>query len=404
MPFMEAEAKGEPRAAAGTIVMATVKGDVHDIGKNIVGVVLQCNNYRGHRSRRDGAVREDPGGGARAKRPTSIGLSGLITPSLDEMVHVAQRDGARRASSLPLLIGGATTSRVHTAVKIAPGYDGPPCPRAWTPRAPSASSDRFCRRTQRDGYRARSARGLARPARARTPGATPSAHRLPLAEARANRLQADWSTATGRRCRDSSGSRVFDAYDWRSWSIAIDWAPFFQTWELSGRYPAILDDPDRRRGGPRALRDAQAMLERIVGEKWLAAARRHRLLPGERRRATTSRSTPTIAARDALAVVHTLRQQMASATATVPIWRWPISSRRRRRGIADWLGGFAVTSRHGLDERRQRLRGATTTTTRDHGEGAGRPAGRGLRRAPARARAPGVLGLCGRTRIWPTRR
>lgn len=273
LPYIEAEkaalaaAGGETRAK-GKVVIATVKGDVHDIGKNIVTVVLQCNNFEVVNM---GVMVpcQDILEKARAEGADLIGLSGLITPSLEEMQHVAaemQRDAWFREKKLPLLIGGATTSRVHTAVKIAPNYEGPvvyvpDASRAVGVCAELLSDDRaaaYIDELKSDYERVRTLHAGKK--------ATPL---VSLAQARANKTPVDWSQApTAPRF---IGRRVFRQYDLAELARCIDWGPFFQTWDLAGPYPAILDDAVVGEAARRVFADGQALLKRIVDGRWLQA-------------------------------------------------------------------------------------------------------------------------------------
>ena len=247
---MEAE-KGtaEASASAGKILLATVKGDVHDIGKNIVGVVLACNNYEiidlGVMTPASKILRV-----AREKKVDAIGLSGLITPSLDEMVHVAA-EMEREGFDIPLLIGGATTSRVHTAVKIHPRYrrgqavyvnDASRAVGVVGGAAVAGERAASYVETVRAEYR------KVADAHARSEA---DKARLPLAKARANAMKIDWAPIS-RRSPSFLGTRVFEPHDLADLVRYIDWTPFFQTWELKGRYPAILDD-EKQGAAARAL-------------------------------------------------------------------------------------------------------------------------------------------------------
>ena len=239
----------DARQTAGKIVMATVKGDVHDIGKNIVGVVLACNNYEVIDLGVMVPALEDPRRRATSRRRTSIGLSGLITPSLDEMVHVAA-EMEREGFDIPLLIGGATTSRVHTAVKIASATT----PRArrstsTTRAARSASCRRCCPRRRAHPPSNRSAADYRRVAEAHERSEAEKT-RVPLARARANALAIDWAAYQPTR-PSFLGTRTFESYDLDELPAYIDWTPFFQTWELKGRYPG---DPRRPEQGAAARR------------------------------------------------------------------------------------------------------------------------------------------------------
>lgn len=273
LPYIEAEkaalaaAGGETRAK-GKVVIATVKGDVHDIGKNIVTVVLQCNNFEVVNM---GVMVpcQDILEKARAEGADLIGLSGLITPSLEEMQHVAaemQRDAWFREKKLPLLIGGATTSRVHTAVKIAPHYEGPvvyvpDASRAVGVCAELLSDDRaaaYIDELKSDYERVRTLHAGKK--------ATPL---VSLAQARANKTPIDWSVPPA--APRFIGRRVFRQYDLAELARCIDWGPFFQTWDLAGPYPAILDDAVVGEAARRVFADGQALLKRIVDGRWLQA-------------------------------------------------------------------------------------------------------------------------------------
>jgi 5-methyltetrahydrofolate--homocysteine methyltransferase len=269
LPYMEEEKAqngGEERQSAGKILMATVKGDVHDIGKNIVGVVLACNNYEiidlGVMVPAAKILQV-----AKDEKVDIIGLSGLITPSLDEMVHVAA-EMEREGFDLPLLIGGATTSRVHTAVKIHPKYQ-----RGQTVYVLDASRavgvvSQLLSPEQKDGYvadiRAEYAKVTAAHERSEA-----EKKRLPLARARENGEKLDWENYTPPK-PSFLGTKVFETYDLAELARYIDWTPFFQTWELKGRFPAILDDEKQGPAARQLYEDAQAMLKKIIDEKWFA--------------------------------------------------------------------------------------------------------------------------------------
>ncbi|PYE25049.1 methionine synthase (B12-dependent) [Rhizobium sp. PP-CC-3A-592] len=345
LPYMEAEKLaegGEARQSAGKILMATVKGDVHDIGKNIVGVVLACNNYEiidlGVMVPAAKILEV-----AKAEKVDIIGLSGLITPSLDEMVHVAA-EMQREGMNLPLLIGGATTSRVHTAVKIHPRYDlGQTVYVTDASRAVGVVSNLLSPEardpyieTIRADYR-KVAEAHARSEREK--------QRLPLERARANRHRADWSVY--RPTRPSFlGTRVFDGWDLGELARYIDWTPFFQTWEMKGVYPKILDDERQGAAARQLFADAQALLAQIIAENWFVPKAVIGFWPagstGDDIQLFTdeSRGTP-------LATLHTLRQQMAKrdgrANMALADFVAPTES-----GVGDYVGGFVVTA--GIEE------------------------------------------------------
>src|SRR5438105_3954568 len=341
MPFMEAEktASAKPQAR---IVMATVKGDVHDIGKNIVGVVLQCNNYEVI----DLGVMVPAAKileTARSINADVIGLSGLITPSLDEMVHVAQ-EMEREAFRVPLLIGGATTSRAHTAVKIAPHYRASTVHVLDASRAVGVvnklvnpnSSRLFDQETRADYERLRAEHSAKIGQR----------DLLPLAEARAKAPQFDWKDYSPPK-PEFTGTRVIEP-DLNTLIEYIDWSPFFHTWELRGRYPAILDDSAIGQQARELFADAQQLLEKIVAEKLLTALGVIGFWPahavGDDVELITEDSRT-----HALTTLHFLRQQM----------RKPADQRNhcladyiapKIANAPDYIGGFAVTAGIGADE------------------------------------------------------
>ncbi len=344
MPFMDADKKagGEERKAAGKVLMATVKGDVHDIGKNIVGVVLGCNNYEvidlGVMVPMQKILDT-----ARKEGVDIIGLSGLITPSLDEMVNVAaemERDGF----DIPLLIGGATTSRVHTAVKIHPSYErGQAIHVLDASRAVGVVSSLLSQNKGAyvDGIRAEYRKVADAHARAEA-----NKQRLPLQQARDNALKLDWANYAAPK-PSFTGSRVFRTYDVAELVPYIDWTPFFQTWELKGRFPAILEDAEQGASARQLYEDAQAMLAQIVGERWFnpkaiigfwpanAVGDDIRLYTGESRTET-------------LATFHGLRQQLPRRDGKPNVCVSDFVAPEGRG--ADYIGAFVVTL--GLEEER----------------------------------------------------
>ncbi len=345
LPYMEAEkaAGGDERQTAGTIVLATVKGDVHDIGKNIVGVVLACNNYEiidlGVMTPASKILAV-----ARERKAHAIGLSGLITPSLDEMVHVAA-EMEREGFDIPLLIGGATTSRVHTAVKIHPRYS-----RCQTVHVNDASravgvvSSLLSPETR--AATIQSVRAEYRRVAEAHERSEAEKVRVPLAKARANALKADW-TAYRPTTPTYFGPRAFEWNDLADLARYIDWTPFFQTWELKGRYPALLDDPEQGAAARALFDDAQAMLGRIIDERWFAPKAVVGFWPAASTGddielfADESRTAP-------IATLHTLRQQLARRDGRPNValadFIAPASSGRR-----DYVGAFVVTAGVGDD-------------------------------------------------------
>ncbi len=346
MPFMDKE-KEERRAAGGAqerssngkIVMATVKGDVHDIGKNIVGVVLQCNNYEVI----DLGVMVPAAKileTARAEKADIIGLSGLITPSLDEMCHVAA-EMERQGLDLPLLIGGATTSRVHTAVKIHPNYRRGQAVYVNDASRAVGVAQALMSAEQRTSYVTdlRSEYRKIADAHAR---AQEDKARLSLAAARANAPKFDWSGAYVPPKPSFIGTQVMADYPVSDLISVIDWTPFFQTWELSGRYPNILED-DKVGEAARSLhKDAKAMLEKIVAEKWFKASCAFGFWPANsvgddiHVYADENRDKP-------VQVLHGLRQQLSKREGR---FNHSISDfvAPRESGLKDYIGAFAVTA------------------------------------------------------------
>ncbi|MFG1393501.1 methionine synthase [Xanthobacter agilis] len=348
MPFMEKEKAEQGLTAASTagkILMATVKGDVHDIGKNIVGVVLQCNNYEVI----DLGVMVPTARileTAKAEKVDVIGLSGLITPSLDEMVNVAA-EMEREGFQVPLLIGGATTSRVHTAVKIAPQYErGQAVYVTDASRAVGVVSNLLNTET-RGAYVAEIRAEYAKLADAHA-RADAGKQRVPLAKARENGLKLDFSTYTPPRPQ-VVGTEVFEDYDLADLVPFIDWTPFFQSWELTGRYPAILEDAVVGAPARALFNDAQAMLKKMVEEKWVTARAVIGFWPAN------AVGDDIVLFRDdsrvnPLTTLHTLRQQLARREGRFNLaladFVAPLES-----GVADYVGAFAVTTGIGEDER-----------------------------------------------------
>jgi len=347
MPFMEQEKRDlglADQPSAGKILLATVKGDVHDIGKNIVGVVLQCNNYDVIDLGVMVPVQKilDT---ARERKVDIIGLSGLITPSLDEMCHVAA-EMEREGFDLPLLIGGATTSRVHTAVKISPNYHKSQAiyvtdaSRAvgvvsslmspeGRPKAIAKVREEYARMA--DSY----ARGQAEKAR------------TSIADARANRLKLDWAVYTPPK-PTFLATRAFKAYDLAELARYIDWTPFFHAWELKGTFPRILDDDKYGEAARNLYDDARAMLKQLIDEKWLTANGAVGFWP-----ANSLGDDIELYADDRrtkrIAVLHTLRQQMArdGSRANLALADFVAP---KETGFADYVGSFAVTAGIGEEE------------------------------------------------------
>jgi len=348
-PFMEAEKAGQERQAAGKILMATVKGDVHDIGKNIVGVVLQCNNYEvvdlGVMVPADRIL-----DAAIEHKVDIIGLSGLITPSLDEMTFVAA-EMERRGFDIPLLIGGATTSRTHTAVKIEPAYrKGSTTYVIDASRAVGVVSgllsptdkakNEAATREEYVRIREQYARGQEVKARAS------------IEQARDNRWRPD-EGQTSAPAPSFLGVRAYEAWDLQDLADHIDWTPFFASWELIGRYPLILEDEIVGEAAQDLFRDAQAMLKRIVEERWFTAKGVVGFWPANARGddvvVWTDETRTTEAAR-----FHGLRQQIKKSNGKPNLC---LSDFVAEDG-ADYLGAFAVTAGHGELEKAAEFKAA----------------------------------------------
>ncbi|HYB99077.1 MAG TPA: methionine synthase [Candidatus Limnocylindrales bacterium] len=342
VPYLEALKAEGGADTKGRVLMATVKGDVHDIGKNIVGVVLQCNNFEvidlGVMVPCDKLLAT-----AREREVDIIGLSGLITPSLEEMSHVA-REMERQGFTLPLLIGGATTSRVHTAVKIEPCYSGPVIHVLDASRGVGVASslmnpslrERLTVDTRTEYKKLRDAHGSKQ---ARTSNVT-------LERARANRVRGDWESYRPP-VPNKLGLTVFDDVPLRDLLHYIDWTPFFQTWELRGRYPAILDDEHTGAAARSLFEDAQRMIERLIAGGELRASAVVGLWPAAAVGDDVDVYADESRARK-LATIHFLRQQLLKPPGRPDLcladFIAPADS-----GIHDYIGGFAVTAGLGLE-------------------------------------------------------
>ena len=337
LPFMEAEQANNPtKEPAGRIVMATVKGDVHDIGKNIVGVVLQCNGYEvidlGVMTPAQKILDT-----AREKNANIIGLSGLITPSLDEMVHVAG-EMERQGFDIPLLIGGATTSRVHTAVKIDPSYKrGAVVHVNDASRAVGVASSLLSKNLKPEFTAATRKEYQEIATRHRGQGAP--GRRLNLLQARANKPRFDWRQYTPPK-PTFLGLRDFGPYDLSEIARYIDWGPFFQTWELTGPVPQILEDAQQGEAARSLYADAQAMLKRIVDGNWLAARAVIGFWPANADGEDITLYTGDTRAKR-LATFHTIRQQMQREEGRPNL---ALSDFIAPKGTPDYIGGFAVTA------------------------------------------------------------
>ncbi len=345
IPYMEAEKErtGLAGKSNGTIVMATVKGDVHDIGKNIVGVVLQCNGYDiidlgvmvGCDKILDKAVEV----GADA-----VGLSGLITPSLEEMTFVAS-EMERRGMTMPLLIGGATTSRTHTAVKIAPAYSGPVIYVVDASRAApvvskllSGERDALVKETRRDYEAARQSYFAGQDKRPR----------LPITASRARGAKLDFAAPAKPAFL---GLKSFEDYPLADLVAYIDWTPFFSSWDLVGRYPQILEDDIVGEAARSLFADAQAMLKQMVDEKWVRAAGVVGFWPANRAGDDIVLYADE-ARKEERARLFTLRQQIDKPQT------YALADFVAPQGVADYVGGFAVTAGIGEHERSEAFKNA----------------------------------------------
>lgn len=356
LPFMEQEKidknlKDEP--PPGKILLATVKGDVHDIGKNIVGVVLQCNNYQvidlGVMVPVQKILET-----ARKEKVDIIGLSGLITPSLDEMCNVAA-EMEREGLDLPLLIGGATTSRVHTAVKIAPNYvrgqavyvnDASRAVGVVSALLNPEQRKKYMSDTRTEYEKVANAHARAEDNKARTP----------IAQARENGLKLDFKNYTPPKPK-FLGTKVFKNYDLADLAKAIDWSPFFQAWELKGSFPRILEDDKYGAAARDLYSDAQKMLEKVIKEKWLEARATIGFWPAN------AEGDDVVLFKDdtrkeKIATLHTLRQQMArkdSSRVNLALSDFvaPLSAK-----VPDYIGAFVVTAGVGEEEKSKLLKGA----------------------------------------------
>ncbi|HFD13595.1 MAG TPA: methionine synthase [Crenotrichaceae bacterium] len=344
MPFMEQDKAGENQSA-GKILMATVKGDVHDIGKNIVGVVLQCNNFEvidlGVMIPCEQILKV-----ARDENVDIIGLSGLITPSLDEMVHVA-KEMQRQGFSIPLLIGGATTSRIHTAVKIAPNYDNAAVYVTDASRGVGVASSLL---SESSAEYVNSIKSEYEQLRTRHAGRKSSVKQLPIEKARSNAMQTSWEDYQPPTPA-FLGEKVFENYPLDEIAEYIDWSPFFQTWELAGSYPKILQDEVVGEHARSLFEDAKKMLETIITEQWLTAKAVIGFYPAagqgddvvlydDENRNTASET------------LYFLRQQTDKPPGQP---NYCLADFVAPNGRGDYIGGFAVTTGIGIEEHLQQF-------------------------------------------------
>ncbi|MDQ0641688.1 5-methyltetrahydrofolate--homocysteine methyltransferase [Pedobacter sp. W3I1] len=361
LPFIEQEKLDNPdqdqNSSAGRVLMATVKGDVHDIGKNIVGVVLACNNFEivdmGVMVPAQEIIKK-----AREIKADIIGLSGLITPSLDEMVHFA-KEMEREGFTIPLIIGGATTSRIHAAVKVAPHYSGPAIHVLDASRSVTVCSTLMNPETKDDyvaGIRAEYDKAREAHLNKRSDKRFKT-----LDEARANKFKIDFQP--NLPVPEFTGTRVFDNYPLEELVPYIDWTPFFHTWELRGSYPKIFDDKNVGDEAKKLFDDAQTLLKRILDEKlltaravigfWPANAVGDDIVLEVQSPESKVRSQPSdsgLRTEDSrLVTIHTLRQQ-AEKVDGQPYYALSDFIAPKESGIQDYFGGFAVTAGIGIDE------------------------------------------------------
>jgi 5-methyltetrahydrofolate--homocysteine methyltransferase len=351
-PFMEAEklamvAAGQEVKAQGKIVMATVKGDVHDIGKNIVGVVLACNNYEvidlGVMVPCEKILER-----AKAEKADLIGLSGLITPSLDEMVHVA-REMERQGFKIPLLIGGATTSRAHTAVKIAPYYSEPVVHVLDASRAVPVTTSLL----SEDGKAEFVAQHRADYDALRRAHSAPKAKLVSLATARTRRTPIQWR-AEDLPVPEFTGIRVLDHFPLATLRTYIDWTPFFHTWELKGVYPRILDHPEQGAQARQIFAEGNALLDKIIAENLIEARAVYGIFPANAVGDDVELYTDETRTKE-LTRFHFLRQQ-ANREGGEPCRSLADYIAPKETGLADHIGVFAVTSGIGVKELCDRFR------------------------------------------------
>jgi 5-methyltetrahydrofolate--homocysteine methyltransferase len=351
IPFIEAE-KQIGAQSNGKILMATVKGDVHDIGKNIVGVVLQCNNFEvidlGVMVPATQILET-----AQKEKVDIIGLSGLITPSLDEMVHVA-KEMQRLNFDIPLMIGGATTSRAHTAVKIEQNYRGA---TVWVKDASRAVgvAQNLISEDQKNAFIAQLRNDYAQ-VRERHAGRQTQTKWMSLEAARANKVPIDWSDYTPPVPKDL-GVQIFDDMPLEFLVSYIDWTPFFHTWELKGSYPKILSDVDKGKEAQKLFNDAQAMLEKIIAGKWLKARAVVGLFPANSVNDDDIDVFTDDSRQKVLTTLHHLRQQTEKAPGK-PHRCLADFVAPRDSGKHDYIGAFVVTAGIGIDEHVARFEAA----------------------------------------------
>lgn len=349
LPYMEAAKQDGSSNSAGKILMATVKGDVHDIGKNIVGVVLACNNFEvvdlGVMVPMDKILEE-----AERHQVDIIGLSGLITPSLDEMVYVA-REMEARGMKIPLLIGGATTSRIHTAVKIAPVYSAPVVHVLDASRSVPVAANLLGKNKEdfahaiQEEYEKLKTDHFARNKEKRF---------VTIEEARNNKYPLDWKNPSADKPQ-FLGTKTWMDYPLEKLIPYIDWTPFFMAWELKGRYPKLFDDPHVGPEARKLFDEAQAMLKKIIDEKWLTARAVIGFFPANVEDHDSILVYKDDERREVDKVFHTLRQQGEKAGG-VPNISFADFVAPKESGLKDYIGGFAVTAGIGIEKQLEKFK------------------------------------------------
>lgn len=345
-PFIEAEKAEGAKSSKGKILLATVKGDVHDIGKNIVGVVLGCNNY----DIIDLGVMVPANkilDVAEQEQVDVIGLSGLITPSLDEMVYVA-KEMQRREFTVPLLIGGATTSKTHTAVKIEPAYEGAVVHVLDASRSVTVVSNLLSEDENVTSDYILDIKAAYRKIREQRAGRTSHKKYLPLTAARRNKLKLDWDTYTPPK-PNFTGVKVYEELPLETLTQYIDWTPFFSSWQLAGKFPAILKDEIVGVEAQKLYNDARSMLRRIIDEGWLTAKAVVGLFPANAIAADDLAVYENEDRQEVKAILHHLRQQQQKAAGrfnhSLADFIAPVES-----GKSDYIGAFAVTAGLGIEQ------------------------------------------------------
>jgi 5-methyltetrahydrofolate--homocysteine methyltransferase len=343
IPYIEAE-KGEGQQYAGTVIMATVKGDVHDIGKNIVGVVLQCNNFEVI----DLGVMipsQQILDAAKEHNADVIGLSGLITPSLDEMVHNA-KEMQREGFDIPLLIGGATTSQTHTAVKIAPGYNNPTIHVKDASRAVGVVQN-LITEEKREDY-AQQIADEHEKLRERHAGKRSRAKVAPIEKARANRTPIDWEGYEPPK-PEFTGTQVIEDYPLEEIARYIDWTPFFHSWQMKGSYPKIFDDEEKGEEARKLFDDAQTLMKRIIDEKWLTARAVCGIFPANTLPNDDVELYTDESREEVLKTFHFIRQQTERSEGKYNRSLCDFVA-PKETGVEDYMGFFAVTAGLGAED------------------------------------------------------